>query len=358
MSWNVLPGFILFGTLWVSWTSVAISFPILGKFSTTISSSIFSRTFFLSSSSGTPMIQMLGHLTLSQRSLRLSSFLLILFSSLFHLFPPFYLPPHLASLLPQLFYCWFPPSAFYVRYCIIHWPFFISSRSLLNISYIFSILVSNLFICDSILFLKFWIICTIIILNSFSGRLPISSSFVWFGGHLSYFFTCWIFLCFFTLFRLLCLGCPFCRLEVRGSFFLWSLLPVGGAGLVAWQGEMQAQGELASVFWDLTVWCWISQFGEGCQSLGPRLQHPLAFWLWLLHACLSASGCGERHVRSQLGPLWYSLNPLFCEHTRLWVSTCRGKVIFFPFWQSHGLGCYLTLAPSYCPQGIQAQSLS
>ena len=35
-------GFILFGTLWVSWTWVIISFPILGKFSTIISSSIFS----------------------------------------------------------------------------------------------------------------------------------------------------------------------------------------------------------------------------------------------------------------------------------------------------------------------------
>ena len=29
-------GFILFGTLWVSWTWVIISFPILGKFSTII----------------------------------------------------------------------------------------------------------------------------------------------------------------------------------------------------------------------------------------------------------------------------------------------------------------------------------
>ena len=48
-------------------------------------------TFFLSSSSGTPMIRMLGCLTLSQRSLRLFSFLLILFSSLLHLFLPFYL---------------------------------------------------------------------------------------------------------------------------------------------------------------------------------------------------------------------------------------------------------------------------
>ena len=72
-------GFVLSGTLWVSWTWVIISFHILGKFSTIIFSSIFSWSFFLSSS-GTPMIRMLGHLTLAQRSLRLSSFLLIHFS--------------------------------------------------------------------------------------------------------------------------------------------------------------------------------------------------------------------------------------------------------------------------------------
>ena len=72
-------GFILFGILWVSWTWVIISFPILGMFSAIISS-IFSLSFFLSSSSGTPIIRMLRHLTLSQRSLRLSSFLLICFS--------------------------------------------------------------------------------------------------------------------------------------------------------------------------------------------------------------------------------------------------------------------------------------
>ena len=72
-------GFILFGTLWVSWLWWLFPPPILRKFSTIISSSIFSCPCFLSSS-GTPMIWMLEHLTLSQKSLRLSSFLLILFS--------------------------------------------------------------------------------------------------------------------------------------------------------------------------------------------------------------------------------------------------------------------------------------
>ena len=67
---------------------------------------------------------------------------------------------------------------------------------------------------------RFWIIFTIIIWNSLSGRFPISSSFVWFGGHLSCSFTCWVFLCFFILFILLSLGCPFCILAVCGVLFI------------------------------------------------------------------------------------------------------------------------------------------
>ena len=75
-----LLGFILYGTLWASWTWLTISFSMLGKFSTIISSKIFSYPFFFSSFSGTPIIQMLVHLILPQRSLRLSSVLFILFT--------------------------------------------------------------------------------------------------------------------------------------------------------------------------------------------------------------------------------------------------------------------------------------
>ena len=69
-------------------------------------------------------------------------------------------------------------SVFDLIYCINSFliDFFISSRFLLNISRIFSIL-SRLFICHSISFPRFWIIF-IIILTYFSGRFPVSSSFV------------------------------------------------------------------------------------------------------------------------------------------------------------------------------------
>ena len=75
-----LLGFVLYGTLCAFWTSLTISFSMLGKFSTIISSKIFSYTIFFSSSSGTPIIQMLVHLIWSHSSLRLSSALFILFT--------------------------------------------------------------------------------------------------------------------------------------------------------------------------------------------------------------------------------------------------------------------------------------
>ena len=87
-----LLGFILYGILCASWTWLTISFSMLGKISTIISSKIFSYPLFLSSSSGTPIILMLVHLILSQRSLEtiLSSFysfyFILPFRSYFHHF--------------------------------------------------------------------------------------------------------------------------------------------------------------------------------------------------------------------------------------------------------------------------------
>ena len=76
---------------------------------------------------------------------------------------------------------------------------------------------------------------------------------------------------------------------------------------------------------------------------------PLCFW-W-----------GKGPVRSQLALLWYSLNPLFCEQARLhlMLELYIGSFshFFLSLWLSHSLGCYLMLAPSDCPQGIQVWSL-
>ena len=90
-----------------------------------------------------------------------------------------------------------------------------SSRSLLNISYILSIQ-----------FPRLWIIFTNITLNSFSSRLPISSSFVWSRGFLPCSFICYVFLCLLILLNLLCLGSPFCSLQVHSSHCFWCLPPV------------------------------------------------------------------------------------------------------------------------------------
>ena len=64
----------------------------------------------------------------------------------------------------------------------------------------------------------------------------------------------------------------------------------------------------------------------------------------------------------QFALLWY--DPLFCEHARchsVVLGPSWGKGPFFSlslsFLCSLGLGCYVTLAPSECPQDIQPQSL-
>ena len=79
MAWAVLPG------VYPVWDSLGFLdlggyfLPHFRGFFNCYLLTYFSWPFFLTYSSGTPMIQMFGHLTLSQRSLRLSSFPSILF---------------------------------------------------------------------------------------------------------------------------------------------------------------------------------------------------------------------------------------------------------------------------------------
>ena len=103
----------------------------------------------------------------------------------------------------------------------------------------------------------------------------------------------------------------------------------------------------------LTVWWRISVSGA---EIAPCFQ-ALAVICLLLCFCQ-----GGEPVHSRLALLWYLLNPLFCERVRLFLrlELFMGKFslsLFLSLWLSHSLGCYLMLAPSDCPQGIQAWSL-
>ena len=124
-----------------SWTWLTISFPMFGKFSAIISSNIFSGP--LSSPSGTPIMQMLVYLMWSQRPQRLCSFLFLLFSI-------FCSEAVISTILSSRSFIrssapaillWIPYSVLCTSVCL----FFNSSKSLVNISCIFSIFASILF---------------------------------------------------------------------------------------------------------------------------------------------------------------------------------------------------------------------
>ena len=131
-------------------------------------------------------LSLLVHLMLSQRSLRLSSFFLsffFLYSVLQHWLPLFYPPCHLSILPVTLLIAIDCFKYVFISVCL----FFSSFRSLLNVSYIFSIV-----------FLISWIIVTIIVLNSFSRRLPNSILFSCFSAILSCPFIWKVTFCFFS----------------------------------------------------------------------------------------------------------------------------------------------------------------
>ena len=108
------------------------------------------------------------------------------------------------------------------------------------------------FLCLHFIF-KILIIFTIITLNPFSGRLPISSSFFWSCGFVSCSFICYMFLCLSILFNLLCLESSFCRLEGCSSSWLWGVAP--WVGLDQCHMQVSWLGGLVPIFlwleWDL-----------------------------------------------------------------------------------------------------------
>ena len=103
-------GFILVGILCASWTCVSISFTKLGKFSVIIFSNRFPISCSFSYPSGSPMMQMLVYLRLSQRLLTshfffYSFFLLTVLIGWF-LLP--YTPTRWFDSRYHPLYCWFP----------------------------------------------------------------------------------------------------------------------------------------------------------------------------------------------------------------------------------------------------------
>ena len=80
--------------------------------------------------------------------------------------------------------------------------------------------------------------------------------------------------------------------------------------------------------------------GGGCQSLGLRLL--LAFQLWLLHTCLSASGQGEGPVHFTAGYLSYGICSILCSVSGpgCKLEPFTRKFFLFPFslwWSQFGL---------------------
>ena len=151
------------------------------------------------SSSGIPIIGMLVQLILPQRSLRLSSYpqffsFFSLDSVLQKLISAILSSSSLIHSSPSDILLLIPSRGVLISVIVLFvsaYLFFNSFRFLLIDSYIFSILFSRCFI-----------IFAIIILNAFSGSLPISSSFIW----TSLFLVC-------PFINLLCLRSPFPRLQ-------------------------------------------------------------------------------------------------------------------------------------------------
>ena len=172
MSWHVSPWVY---PVWDSlcFLALTMSFPLLQKFSTIISSKVFSVLFFFSSFFGGD-IQMLVHLIFSQQLWDDPQFFSVFFSLLSSSAVIFIFLSS-SSLIHS--------SASVILLLILSSVFLISVIVLFITVYSLFLLCPH-YICEMILefypfyFWDFWKAFTIIILSSFSGSLPISSYLV------------------------------------------------------------------------------------------------------------------------------------------------------------------------------------
>ena len=216
----LLLSFLLLRTLWAPWLGDCF----LSHMRDVFNYSLFTHFLrsFLSSPPWVPIMRMLVHL-MSQGSLRLSLLSFIpfsLFSSVAVISPTLSSSSFLFSSYSffclrysaiDSFQCIFHFSQHVVHHCRL---FFSSSRSLLNMSYIF-------LICAFILFLRSWIILSIITMNYFWGRLSVSASLSCCSGVLSCFFFWNIFLCHLILSNFVYLWSLFLKLQDCNSSCFW-----------------------------------------------------------------------------------------------------------------------------------------
>ena len=168
--------------LCTSWILVTVCFQMLGKFSAVIASKFFSGSFPPYSLSGILILQILVYLTLFQRSLKLSSFLFILF-------PLFYFAAVISTILTSsslnihastsFILLLIPFSVFFISVIVFfNSGYLLELQTLLKTYGIFSL-------CASIFFFSSWITFTIFTLNFQINWLSLFHLVVFLGFYLS-----------------------------------------------------------------------------------------------------------------------------------------------------------------------------
>ena len=147
------------------------------------------------------------------------------------------------------------------------------------------------------------------------------------------------------MFRLLCLGWPFCTLAVCGSSLLWRFLPVVGLG--EWFVKVSWLGKLASVLWWVEMdffslecnevssseFCDVYAFGVALGSLYIKAQ----VYVPVLLDNLCGMSCS--------GTCWLLSGAWFqCRYGGFWMSSYR---LMFP--ESGVLWCSRVLGLSLLP---------